>query len=219
MKSSALSIILTVIAIAVGLVVLLGYFISIPGLGLDALRTTLLGWAIILAAIASWVGIGNLLTVHWNKINNGQSGYGYSVVLIFFFLVTLVVGILSYLSPENNLLLPIVKAIQFPVEASLMAILTAVLAFAAIRLLRRRRTFFAIVFFVSALVFLALGSGLISWIGGVLFPTNPDLTRVLVGVLDRMPMAGARGILLGVALGSLATGLRILMGADRPYGS
>jgi hypothetical protein len=31
-------------------------------------------------------------------------------------------------------------------------------------------------------------------------------------------MAGARGILLGVALGTVATGLRILIGADRPYG-
>jgi len=29
---------------------------------------------------------------------------------------------------------------------------------------------------------------------------------------------GARGILLGVALGTLTTGLRILFGADRPYG-
>jgi hypothetical protein len=34
----------------------------------------------------------------------------------------------------------------------------------------------------------------------------------------RVPtMAGARGILLGVALGIIATGLRILLGADRPY--
>jgi len=31
-------------------------------------------------------------------------------------------------------------------------------------------------------------------------------------------MAGARGILIGVALGTIATGLRVLIGADRPYG-
>jgi hypothetical protein len=30
--------------------------------------------------------------------------------------------------------------------------------------------------------------------------------------------AGARGILLGVALGTLTTGLRVLFGADRLYG-
>jgi hypothetical protein len=30
-------------------------------------------------------------------------------------------------------------------------------------------------------------------------------------------MGGARGILIGVALGTLTTGLRILLGAERPY--
>jgi hypothetical protein len=30
--------------------------------------------------------------------------------------------------------------------------------------------------------------------------------------------AGARGLLIGVGLGTVATGLRILMGADRPFG-
>ncbi len=28
----------------------------------------------------------------------------------------------------------------------------------------------------------------------------------------------ARGIVLGVALGAITTGLRVLLGADRPYG-
>jgi hypothetical protein len=31
-------------------------------------------------------------------------------------------------------------------------------------------------------------------------------------------MGGARGILIGVALGTLTTGLRVLFGLDRPYG-
>jgi hypothetical protein len=38
-----------------------------------------------------------------------------------------------------------------------------------------------------------------------------------LSALNSLPVAGARGILLGVALGSLTTGLRILIGADRPY--
>jgi len=33
-----------------------------------------------------------------------------------------------------------------------------------------------------------------------------------------MAASGARGLLLGVALGTLTTGLRILFGADRPFG-
>jgi hypothetical protein len=33
-----------------------------------------------------------------------------------------------------------------------------------------------------------------------------------------LAMGGARGILLGVALGTLTTGLRVLFGVERPYG-
>jgi hypothetical protein len=31
-------------------------------------------------------------------------------------------------------------------------------------------------------------------------------------------LAGSRGILLGIALGILVTGLRLLLGIERPYG-
>ena len=210
MKSPT-SIIITVVAIAVGVVVLLGYFLSIGPL--PALRTIFVGWAVILAALATLVGVVNLLSVHINRINNGESGYGYSLILLTFFLLTLVLGLARYFIGVD-FLPQAVSAVQVPVEASLMAILTVVLALAAIRLLRRRRTFFSVVFFISALVFLTLGSGLFS----SLLPGFPAI-QALVGALNRLPVAGARGILLGVALGSLATGLRILMGADRPYGS
>jgi hypothetical protein len=35
--------------------------------------------------------------------------------------------------------------------------------------------------------------------------------------LRLLPLAGARGLLLGIGLASLTAGLRILFGADRPY--
>lgn len=36
-------------------------------------------------------------------------------------------------------------------------------------------------------------------------------------ILNVPALAGVRGILLGVALGTIATGLRVLVGTDRPY--
>jgi hypothetical protein len=44
-----------------------------------------------------------------------------------------------------------------------------------------------------------------------------DFPLVKEWVLRVPVLAGARGILLGVALGIIATGLRVLLGADRPY--
>jgi hypothetical protein len=61
-------------------------------------------------------------------------------------------------------------------------------------------------------LFLVTGSGVLTGLSDI-----PLLKSVLAG-LNALPVAGARGILLGIALGSLTTGLRILTGTDRPYG-
>jgi hypothetical protein len=37
-------------------------------------------------------------------------------------------------------------------------------------------------------------------------------------VVQVLSVGGARALLLGVALGAVATGLRVLLAAERPYG-
>jgi hypothetical protein len=199
----------TAVAIGVGLVVLLGYFLPIVGLG--EIRTILVGWAITLAAIATLIGVVNLLSVHFKKIAEQQPRSGYSILLIAGFLIVLLLGIWEALfSPQTSLTEQVVNAIQLPVESSLMAVLAASLAFASIRMLSRRQNLVSILFFISTLVFLVISSG-------VLGMFNIDGLQTVQNAFNRLPVAGGRGLLLGVALGSLLTGLRILVGADRPY--
>jgi uncharacterized membrane protein len=45
----------------------------------------------------------------------------------------------------------------------------------------------------------------------------PEFPVIKDWILNVPTLAGVRGILLGVALGVIATGLRVLTGADRPY--
>jgi hypothetical protein len=44
------------------------------------------------------------------------------------------------------------------------------------------------------------------------------LPRIKDWILNVPGTAGMRGIIIGVALGTIATGVRVLMGFDRPYG-
>jgi hypothetical protein len=46
----------------------------------------------------------------------------------------------------------------------------------------------------------------------------PALNLIRSIIIEVPAVAGARGILLGVALGTIATGMRVLIGADKPYG-
>ena len=92
-----------------------------------------------------------------------------------------------------------------------MAILAVVLIYAGVRLLRRKPNLLSIVFIATAVVILLMTGPLF----GIDFPGLAEL-RIWIGKVPAV--AGARGILLGISLGIVAAGLRILIGADRPYG-
>lgn len=197
----------TAVAILTGLLVLLGYILPIPELA--ALRTLLLGWAVILVATATLVGIANLFMTHFHKITRSQEKDPYSFIFLLGFIATIAAGIV--LDPTSKDFQQAVLAIQVPVESSLMALTAIVLAYTSLRLLQRRKGTLAVLFLFSAVIFLLLGSGLLSAAEAV----SP--VKEIVALVNRLPVAGARGILLGIALGSLTAGLRVLMGADRPY--
>lgn len=197
----------TAIAIAVGVITLLGYFLPIPQL--QNIRITFIEWAIILAGVAGLVAIIHLMRVHWEKVTAEEDKDITSAFLLLAFVVTLAAGII--LTPNHPSMQKVVTHIQVPVEASLMAVLSISLTVAAIRFFQRRRGLMSVIFAVSAVVFIIIGSGFLA--GAVNFPFIKDI----LAALNTIPVAGARGILLGVALGSLTTGLRILLGSDRPY--
>jgi hypothetical protein len=197
------------IAIAVGLIILLGTFVPIPLLA--AVRLELIHWAVILTGVAALVGIGNLFSVHFQKIRRREKGSVYSVTLLAAMLATLFIGVM--VGPSHAWMQAAVEAIILPVEASLMALLAVTLVYASIRLLRRRADWMTFLFLGTAALIL-LASVSLPFLGEI-----PILSDWIRPWLTFGPAAGgARGLLLGVALGALTTGLRALFAFDRPYG-
>ena len=196
-----------VIAITAGVIVLLGYFIDY--FNLPVLRILILQVAVLLAGVAVLIGVGNLISVHMQKIREQKAGAVYSLTLLVFFIMTFVVTLAGYFSPRLQLLQDLfLNGIMVPVEISLTAILAVSLLYASVRMLRWRIDFKTILFLVTALLVL-VGTGPWPFVGQI---------PLLGGAIEVVAGGGARGILIGVALGTLTTGLRILFGADRPYG-
>lgn len=193
-------------AIAAGILVLLGYFIDVEILkGIGSLITE---WAVILAAFAVLIGIFNLVAVHMEKIRARQAGSIYGAVLVLALVFTFGFGLL--LGPEDPFMRLAVDAIIVPVESALMAILAVTLIYASIRLLRRRVDLMSVIFLVVAVLTLIL-----------VMPTPIGQlpgSQSLLDFVSTFSRGGARGLLLGIALGTLLTGLRVLFGIDRPYG-
>jgi hypothetical protein len=195
-----------VVAIAFGLIVLLGYFV--PAGGLLEFRQVLVQWAVILAAAAVLVGVVSLLGVHWQKIRTRQKNSAYSILLILSLVITFLVGLFG---TSSQLMGVVLDAIIIPAEATLMALLAVTLIYASVRLLRRRADVMSFIFLGIAIVILLASAPLP-------FGRLPGAEAVEWFITEFFAVAGARGILIGVALGALTTGLRILFGIDRPYG-
>ena len=203
----------TAFAIGVGIIVLAGYFIP----SITDIRFILLRTGLVLAAVALLVGIINLLKVHFMKLGSESENSGYSLILVISLIATLIVGIIdmvqTYISGKPNFQMTnwVFTYIQMPIETSLLAVTAVSLTYAAASILRKRMDLFSIIFFFVILLVL-LGS----------FSITPATIPFLHSIKDwilRVPaLGGARGLLLGIALGTITTGIRILMGTDRPYG-
>jgi hypothetical protein len=199
----------TVLAIASGVIVLLGYFYPLQPLLL--LRVQLTNWAIILAGMAVLIGIYNLVAVQMEKIRTRQKGAVYGAVLVLALVITAGIGIVF--GPDFGFMRVAVNAIVVPVEASLMAILSVTLIYASIRLLRRRLDVMSVVFLIVAVLFL-FAVAMPMLLGGV----GDQISQLILQTTGMLSRGGARGLLIGISLGTLLTGLRVIFGVDRPYG-
>ncbi len=197
------------IAIATGLFVLAAVFLANPLL--DAIGTYLIDTAIVIATFALFLGLFNVLRVHARKIRERQAGSLYSFVLIGAMLAVLLIGLPPIPDKPSGPSQPIVgwifQNIQVPIQASLSALLVFFIITAAYRLLRVRNGESAVMLIVALLVLA----------GQVTVGVVPLLPAIREWILDVPAMAGVRGILLGVALGTLLTSIRLALGAERPY--
>lgn len=173
----------------------------------------------ILAAFALILGLGSLLKVHMDKIKRKGQNWQYSWVLIITFIVTAIIGLFGGVSGQG--LLPtrigsfsfdiwtIYFNVEVPLGATMFALLSFFMASAAYRAFRARSTEATLLLIAAFIVML-----------GVL-PLGNSISRHLPSfaqwIMDVPNVAAQRGILLGVALGMLATALKIILGIERSW--
>lgn len=197
----------TAIAIAFGFLTLLTYFFRLPML--VELGRVFTQWAVILVAFALILGLANLLRVHLSRIvRRNEPGMGFSIVVVVTALLVFVIGMLFGLS--NGPMTWIFDNMYLPLEGAFFALTAFFLATAAYRALRARNLGTLLMLISALIVFL----GQMPFVNVLTGNVTADLKNWLLSVPSE---AGVRGILIGVALGTVATGLRLIVGMDRPY--
>jgi hypothetical protein len=208
---------LTVIAVSAGLLTLLSLVVdSAP---LRALRGLFVEWTVIVLAFALLLGAANVLRVHARRIHQRQETL-YSLILIGSFLAVFVPGIMPassgppylspYLGPTGAVADFSFRYIQRPLQATFFSLLAFLVATAAWRVFRTRRVTSLVMFLACTLVLLgSIRLNVGEW-WQLVIETKEWIMNVPV-------LAGARGILLGLALGIVVVSARLLLGVDRPY--
>lgn len=192
----------TATAMVFGMLVLAGYLLPVDVF--VRLRVLLLRWATVLGVFALLLAYLSVLRVHLTRISRGEHSVT-SVLIVLSAIGSLVLVLWN--GADGQWTQQLVDAVLVPGESALLALTAVTLIVAGMRIFRVRRSVGSLVFVLVTIFFLLTAIPYI----------YPELVERVVGVVDAMAMAGMRGVVLGVALGVVLTGLRTIFGIDRPH--
>jgi hypothetical protein len=192
----------TAVAMGFGLFMLWGL---VAGSGfVNSYANNILKLVLPTVAIGVLIGLLNLLGVHFGRIRRRERQWGYSLIVIV--AAAAVIGLwLLNVDDVNRLLL---EDVQVAIESALAGLVLFALVYGAYRIMSRRVSWGNFLFILSLLVIL---------IGALPLRETAFIADVRAWLLAVPVSAGARGILLGIALATVVTGVRVLIGQDRAY--
>lgn len=198
----------------IGIVTLMGLLFANDDLGLaedynvdiEALRNftdLVLQVTTITIGLTVLLGVFNLLLVHIRRLSGRQKGMVYSLVLLASFALV----VLTYVIERDSSMV-LLETVQVSVESALAGLLFFALVYGGYGILRQQITWPRILFVIVLLIVL-VGTLPIDGLG--------IITDMRDWLMDIPVSAGARGLLMGIALATLVTGVRVLIGVDRSY--
>lgn len=169
----------------------------------------------VVAAFAVLIGVVNLLvSVHLRRFLRFQRGWLYSLITV----ITAVAVVMVYAMDEGErwsgdlegerLTPRLFQVIQITLESALAGLILFFLVYAVYRLMRKKVTWTYALF--SAVV-------LVTLVGWIQLDGLEKLADFRDWVFNVPVLAGTRGLLIGIGLGTVVTGIRLLLAQERIY--
>ena len=200
---------------AIGLFMILSFFVphqlvSVPA---DFLQQS----AIIVVAFGIVLGGANLLRVNLEGVARRQPDWPYKLVLVVSLVGTVAIGLIEGrdFQAAGTRSMWLYDHVYSSMSSAMFALLAFFIASAAFRAFRIRTAEAALLAVAAFIVMMGRVP-----LGGVLTAGLPPVLRVEAfaqWILDVPQNAANRAILIGAALGVMATGLRVILGIERSY--
>jgi hypothetical protein len=202
------------ITLIVGLFMVIGLFV--PQRHFTAGRTELESWAIIILAFAAVLGVANIARLSYLRITRREHDWFYHIPLLIGFAVMVVLGIGGSVGraplfgiAEGTLFNDLYLHVYVPMQGTMFALLAFFIASAAFRAFRVRSFEAGLLAIAAVLVMLGRVP-----IGAAIWDQLPNISDWIMGIPNN---AAKRAILIGAALGAIATGLKVILGLERNY--
>ncbi|NTW04451.1 MAG: hypothetical protein HGA19_24840, partial [Oscillochloris sp.] len=190
-----------------GLIVLLDFVGS--GAIVGILARTLVNWAALITASGLLIGIFSVAWSHLQRVRQRNADWGYSLVLLASMLLVIVMGVFFPLPGRAGIVLPsslaeqpirlIFNTLYEPIAGSLLALLAFFSLSAVLRALGRRSAEAVVIIVIAVIV-------LITQLPPIY--TLPGVAIAIRWMNDYIASAGARGLLIGSAIGALVASVR-----------
>jgi len=223
-----------VIVFVTSVVLIVAFFI--PHRPFGDLESRFLNWYTIIAGFTMLLGLDSLTRHHLVRVFRRGPGWPYSLLLVLSLAVTVALGLYSWFrfGSPFDLQAPFMWLYTYmiiPLQSTMFASLAFFIVSAAYRAFRVRNFSATLLLFAACLVMIGnvpLGTdiwhGLVRLIHLVLPSVDParllglePFALVKDWLMATPQAAAARGIGIGLALGSMAMSLRIILGIERTY--
>jgi len=179
----------------------------------------------IIVAFSLVLGVGSIIRHHFQKIRRKKENWQYSYIMLIALLITAIIGLFGGIDARGMLptqftvpftqyvfrfdIQTLYTNIMVPLAATMFSLLAFFMTSAAYRAFRARNVEATILLFSAFIVMLAAVPLVSS-----LFPKLSAFSEWILTVPNT---AAKRGLLFGIALGSMATSLKIILGIERGW--
>ena len=173
--------------------------------------------AVIVVAFGYVLGGANALTVNLSAIARRQADWQYKIVLVATLVFTVGVGLKEgrHWQDDHTISMFLYNEIYSSMQSTMFALLAFFIASAAFRAFRVRTVEAGLLAAAALIVMLGrvpIGDQITGWLPGPL-----RLGAVQDWIMNVPQNAAKRAVLMGAALGVMATGLRVILGIERSY--
>jgi hypothetical protein len=193
------------ICFVVGMFMLIQFFI--PSKPSVRAYEMVVDWTQTIFVFTLLVGVTGMLKYHLEKVSRKQEGFAYNIVTLVSVAVMALAGLIW--GRQHGPFVWMFENIQSPMQATIFSLLSFFVASAAYRGFKARNVEATLLLTAALLVMIGRVP-----VGDFISPYFPTVAN---WILDVPSMTARRGIFIGIALGTIATSLRVILGVERTY--